>query len=101
MGDVLITGRTFPSYKYFSQATQLGQDSLERLLHAYAVKDCEVGYCQGLSFVAGMILIHVSILLLGCVIGSTKNWSCLSKLHVVGYSSISSALIRMIAFCKL
>ena len=57
----IITGRTFPSYPYFSQATKVGQESLERLLHAYAVKDCEVGYCQGLSFVAGVILIHVSI----------------------------------------
>ena len=73
MGDVVIVGRTFPSYAYFSLATQLGQDSLERLLHAYAVKDCEVGYCQGLSFVAGMILIHVSKLLL---YNGICDWVC-------------------------
>ena len=30
------------------------------LLHAYAVADKEVGYCQGLSFVAGLIILHVS-----------------------------------------
>ena len=60
----MIAGRTFPSYPYFSQATRVGQQSLERLLHAYAVKDPDVGYCQGLSFVAGMILIHVSIYIL-------------------------------------
>ena len=57
----VIAGHTFPFYPYFSQTTQVGRQSLERLLHAYAVRDCEVGYCQGLSFVAGMILIHVSI----------------------------------------
>jgi len=57
----VIAGRTFPTYPYFSQATRVGLESLERLLHAYAVKDPEVGYCQGLSFVAGMMLIHVSI----------------------------------------
>ena len=54
------TGRTFPSYPYFSLAVRIGQQALERVLHAYAVRDPEVGYCQGLSFVAGMLLIHVS-----------------------------------------
>jgi len=57
------TGRTFPSYPYFSLAVHIGQQALERVLHAYAVRDEEVGYCQGLSFVAGMMLIHVSVIL--------------------------------------
>uniref|UniRef100_A0A915LEL7 Rab-GAP TBC domain-containing protein n=1 Tax=Romanomermis culicivorax TaxID=13658 RepID=A0A915LEL7_ROMCU len=29
------------------------------VLKAYAVFDQEIGYCQGLSFVAGMLLLHM------------------------------------------
>ena len=55
------TGRTFPSHPYFaSSQKQGGQATLRRMLHAYAVADSDTGYCQGISFVAGMILMHVS-----------------------------------------
>ena len=32
------------------------------MLKAYSLLDKEVGYCQGLSFVAGLLLIHVRCL---------------------------------------
>ena len=51
------TDRTFPSHPYFTH--QHGQKTLHNVLHAYAVSDKDVGYCQGLSFVAGIILMHV------------------------------------------
>ncbi|ESO12536.1 hypothetical protein HELRODRAFT_63519 [Helobdella robusta] len=53
-------GRTFPSHPFFSSAAGPGQASLFNVLKAYSVLDAEVGYCQGLSFVAGVILIHVN-----------------------------------------
>lgn len=54
-------GRTFPSHPYFANSQkQGGQATLRRMLHAYAVTDSDTGYCQGISFVAGMILMHVS-----------------------------------------
>ncbi|MGH0125224.1 UNVERIFIED_CONTAM: hypothetical protein FKN15_058913 [Acipenser sinensis] len=37
-----------------------GQLSLYNLLKAYSLLDSEVGYCQGLSFVAGVLLLHMS-----------------------------------------
>lgn len=37
-----------------------GQLALFNLLKAYSLLDPEVGYCQGLSFVAGVLLLHVS-----------------------------------------
>ena len=49
-------------------AVRIGQQALERVLHAYAVRDPEVGYCQGLSFVAGMMLIHVSTIYCVCLL---------------------------------
>lgn len=52
--------RTFPAHDYFKEAGGLGQDSLYRISKAYAVYDSEVGYCQGLSFLAATLLLHVS-----------------------------------------
>ncbi|KFP86907.1 TBC1 domain family member 4, partial [Acanthisitta chloris] len=37
-----------------------GQLSLFNLLKAYSLLDKEVGYCQGISFVAGVLLLHMS-----------------------------------------
>lgn len=51
-------GRTFPSHPYFSSRLKKGQQALYNILYAYAVLDPETGYCQGLSFVAGMFLMH-------------------------------------------
>ncbi|MFT7806568.1 TBC1 domain family member 1-like isoform X1 [Arapaima gigas] len=52
-------GRTFPTHPYFSAKQSTGQLSLYNLLKAYSVLDPEVGYCQGLSFVAGVLLLHM------------------------------------------
>lgn len=53
--------RTFPAHKFFCETGGAGQDSLFKVSKAYAVYDSEVGYCQGLSFVAASLLLHVSI----------------------------------------
>uniref|UniRef100_A0A8C2B233 TBC1 domain family member 4 n=1 Tax=Cyprinus carpio TaxID=7962 RepID=A0A8C2B233_CYPCA len=52
-------GRTFPTHPYFSAQLGAGQLSLYNLLKAYSLLDPEVGYCQGLSFVAGVLLLHM------------------------------------------
>ncbi|XP_030643581.1 TBC1 domain family member 1 [Chanos chanos] len=52
-------GRTFPTHPYFSAQLGAGQLSLYNLLKAYSLLDPEVGYCQGLSFVAGILLLHM------------------------------------------
>eukprot|EP00775_Hariotina_reticulata_P008509 gene8509-8691_t len=49
--------RTFPNMKRF--ATAEGQEALRRVLLAYAAYDPEVGYCQGLNFVAGLLLMYL------------------------------------------
>uniref|UniRef100_A0A665VEF7 TBC1 domain family, member 4 n=1 Tax=Echeneis naucrates TaxID=173247 RepID=A0A665VEF7_ECHNA len=53
-------GRTFPTHQYFSAQLGAGQLSLYNLLKAYSLLDTEVGYCQGISFVAGVLLLHMS-----------------------------------------
>jgi len=51
--------RTFPAHEYFKDAGGLGQEALYKLSRAYSVRDEEVGYCQGLSFVIATLLIHM------------------------------------------
>ncbi|KAM9238238.1 TBC1 domain family member 1 isoform 3-T3 [Dugong dugon] len=53
-------GRTFPTHPYFSAQLGAGQLSLYNILKAYSLLDQEVGYCQGLSFIAGILLLHMS-----------------------------------------
>lgn len=52
-------GRTFPKHSYFASALGPGQLALYNLLKAYSLLDPDVGYCQGLSFVAGILLLHM------------------------------------------
>lgn len=50
--------RTFPEHSYFSPSGP-GEDTLRRLLQAFAVFNPRIGYCQGLNFIAGMMLVFM------------------------------------------
>eukprot|EP01038_Epipyxis_sp_PR26KG_P005733 gene5733-7917_t len=50
--------RTFPEHAYF-EPSGLGETSLRRVLQAFALHNPDVGYCQSLNFVAGMMLIFM------------------------------------------
>lgn len=62
--DCIISGRTFPAHPYYMQTLGPGQLALFNVLKAYSLLDQEVGYCQGLSFVGGILLLHVSLCML-------------------------------------
>ena len=53
--------RTFPAHEYFKEENgeQCGQKALYRISKAYSLYDEEVGYCQGLSFLAAALLLHM------------------------------------------
>jgi hypothetical protein len=51
-------GRTFPQSDMFKDEGGPGQQSLFRILKAYSLFDTEVGYCQGLSFCVGPLLMQ-------------------------------------------
>ncbi|XP_065288793.2 TBC1 domain family member 1 isoform X2 [Dermacentor albipictus] len=53
-------GRTFPSHPFYRDSLGAGQLSLYNLLKAYSLLDSQVGYCQGLSFVSGVLLLHMT-----------------------------------------
>ena len=52
--------RTFPAHEFFRESGGGGQDALYKISRAYAVYDQELDYCQGLSFLAAALLLHVS-----------------------------------------
>lgn len=51
--------RTFPNLKFFMELKSLGQNQLFNVLKAYSIFNPEVGYCQGMGFIAGMLLSHM------------------------------------------
>lgn len=51
--------RTFPAHDFFKETGGLGQDSLYRISKAYSVYDEEIGYVQGISFLAASLLLHM------------------------------------------
>lgn len=48
--------RSFPEYTFFED--QAHRDDLESILVAYAACDPNLGYCQGLNFLTGCILLY-------------------------------------------
>lgn len=52
--------RTFPEISLFEEKGGEGQKKLGRVLRAYSAYDMQVGYCQGLTFLAGPLLLHMS-----------------------------------------
>lgn len=48
--------RTFPDNLYFTNHSQLPK-SLFNVLNAFAHQNIEVGYCQGLNYIAGLLLL--------------------------------------------
>ena len=51
--------RTFPTHIFFRELDGMGQRSLLNVLKAYSVHNPAVGYCQGMGFIAGLLLLHM------------------------------------------
>lgn len=52
--------RTFPNVDMFKMDGGSGQQAMGRILKAYSIYDAHVGYCQGLAFLVGPLLMNVS-----------------------------------------
>ncbi|WFD35660.1 Oxysterol-binding protein 3 [Malassezia cuniculi] len=51
--------RTFPDQKHFKDPKGRGQESLYNVVKAYSLFDPECGYCQGMQFVVGPLLLNM------------------------------------------
>jgi len=53
--------RCFPQHEMFKDAEGEGQKMLGMVLKAYSLYDTEIGYCQGMAFVAGVLLMNMPV----------------------------------------
>ncbi|TKX21370.1 Rab-GTPase-TBC domain-containing protein 8 [Elsinoe australis] len=51
--------RCFPHHDLFREADGEGQKMLGTVLKCYSLYDSEIGYCQGMAFVAGILLMNM------------------------------------------
>jgi hypothetical protein len=51
--------RTFPGHDYFKDRSSPGQVGLFNILKAYSLYDQETGYCQGIAFIVGPLLLNM------------------------------------------
>ena len=52
-------GRSFPGVEMFRDPAGDGQKMLGRVLNSFSLYDQKIGYCQGLGFVVGPLLMHM------------------------------------------
>lgn len=52
-------GRSFPGVDMFREADGEGQRMLGRVLKCFSLYDTKIGYCQGLAFIVGPLLMHM------------------------------------------
>ena len=52
-------GRSFPGVEMFRDPEGEGQQMLGRVLRAFSLYDTEIGYCQGLGFLVGPLLMQM------------------------------------------
>ncbi|KAH8689415.1 putative GTPase activating protein [Talaromyces proteolyticus] len=53
-------GRSFPNVEMFRDPNGEGQQMLARVLKCFSLYDSKIGYCQGLGFVVGPLLMHMT-----------------------------------------
>jgi len=51
--------RTFPGMDMFREEDGYGQTALSNLLRAYSAYDHDIGYCQGMGFIAGLLIAEI------------------------------------------
>lgn len=73
-------GRTFP--ERFDEASQ---QALFRVLRAVSHRVEDIGYCQGMNFIAGVML---------CVFRSSCSWNALQAAEPIAYHCVLSMLLR-------
>uniref|UniRef100_A0A182PRB4 Rab-GAP TBC domain-containing protein n=1 Tax=Anopheles epiroticus TaxID=199890 RepID=A0A182PRB4_9DIPT len=87
--------RTFPAHKFFKENGGTGQENLYKVSKAYAVYDTEVGYCQGLSFIAASLLLHMPEEQAFCVLVALMYNYGLRDMYKMGFESLYLRLYQL------
>jgi hypothetical protein len=54
-------GRCFPNHELFTHSSGEGQRMLGQVLKCYSLHDPEIGYCQGMGFIVGILLMKMEV----------------------------------------
>ncbi|XP_049541657.1 rab GTPase-activating protein 1-like [Anopheles darlingi] len=87
--------RTFPAHKFFKENGGTGQENLYKVSKAYAVYDTEVGYCQGLSYIAASLLLHMPEEEAFCVLVALMYNYGLRDMFKMGFESLYLRLYQL------
>lgn len=74
-------GRSFPNVEMFKDPAGEGQKMLAKVLKAFSIYDQKIGYCQGLGFVVGPLLMHMADKEAFCVLVRYVVRMPVGKLH--------------------
>ena len=72
-----------------------GQESLVRVCRAYAIYDREIGYCQGISFLAAALLLHMPEEQAFCVLFKMMSNYGLRELYLSGFDKLYLSLHQL------
>jgi Rab-GTPase-TBC domain len=50
--------RTFPDHAFFAERDGYGQQALTRVLKALSASQRDMGYCQGLNYICGLLVLY-------------------------------------------
>jgi len=90
--------RTFPQHEFFKQEN--GQELLLDVMRAYANYDPEVGYCQGLGFIAGVLLMHMQPQEAFSVLVQFMNHYNMRFLYLPGMEGVHIRMYQLEALIK-
>jgi hypothetical protein len=88
----LDVARTYPEHPYFQRAE--GLQSLRRVLMAYAAHNPDIGYCQSMNYVAGLLLLVLdrnpeNAFWVMCALIEGVLLNCLSVVHLTSAAGCS------------
>lgn len=81
--------RTFPNHVIFRE--ELGRLALGRVLRAYANYDPEIGYCQGMGFLSGLLLLYLSEEDVFWALSSLMNTYHMKDMFTIGMRGVRRA----------
>lgn len=92
--------RTFPAHDYFKESGGKGQESLYKISKVYSLYDEEVSYCQGLSFLAASLLLHMPEEQAFCTLVKIMFKYGLRDLFKLGFDNLHLRFFQLTALLK-
>ncbi|PNS14904.1 hypothetical protein CAC42_2133 [Sphaceloma murrayae] len=90
--------RCFPHHDFFREADGEGQKALGTVLKCYSLYDSEIGYCQGMAFIAGALLLNMPTKDAFCVFVKLMENHNLRTIYSVSLTGLHSRTYQLKTF---